>query len=52
MREGVLYEESVFRGPFALPVDDRDEDSLLGLFCAILKFGFDLKVLISEIWIM
>jgi hypothetical protein len=36
----VLYEEFVFRGAFALPVEESEVDSLIVLFCAILKTGF------------
>ena len=32
----------MFRGPFALPVGERDAESLMGLFCAILKIFFKL----------
>lgn len=44
----VLYEEFVFRGAFALPVEEREVDSLIVLFCAILKIGFEF----SEIFLL
>jgi hypothetical protein len=37
----VLCEEFVFSGVFALPVEERDVDSLIVLFCAISKIGFE-----------
>jgi hypothetical protein len=44
----VLYEEIVFRGAFALPVEEREVDSLIVLFCSILKIGFEF----SEIFLL
>jgi len=40
----VLYEEFVFRGAFALPVEDREADSLMGLFCDILKIDCNSRI--------
>jgi hypothetical protein len=44
----VPYEEFVFRGAFALPVEEREVDSLIVLFCDILKIGFEF----SEIFLL
>jgi hypothetical protein len=36
----------VFRGVFALPVEEREVDSLIVLFCAILTIGFEFSKMI------
>jgi hypothetical protein len=45
----VLCEEFVFSGVFALPVEEREVDSLIVLFCAILTIGFEFsKIILLE----
>ena len=36
----IPYEELVFRGAFALPVVEQEADSLIGLFCTMMKIRF------------